>query len=157
MTSSKQRSVIAWINPSYIWVVISHPQHTECLNLIKARWAFSHCGDNWKGTLFSWLYIFYAHLAFVRFEHSVCCWSIMATYITYITLLALFVECSLVHWHQQCVTKHHVPKCMSCRKAIVVIRAHCFRWTHGQIAQSIRVSEQNSVVVGSNPTQVNFL
>ena len=27
-----------------------------------------------------------------------------------------------------CVTVHHVPKCMSCHKAIVVItgRAHCF-------------------------------
>ena len=30
-------------------------------------------------------------------------------------------------------------------------------WTHGLIAQSVRVSERNSVVVGSNPTQANFL
>ena len=47
---------------------------------------------------------------------------------TYITLLALLVEHALVHWYQQCVTEHHVPKCMSCHKAIVVItgRAHCF-------------------------------
>ena len=30
-------------------------------------------------------------------------------------------------------------------------------WTHGMVAQSIRVSERNSVVVGSNPTQSNFL
>ena len=29
----------------------------------------SHCGDNWEGTLLLWLYIYYAHLAFVRFEH----------------------------------------------------------------------------------------
>ena len=29
--------------------------------------------------------------------------------------------------------------------------------THGLIAQSVRSSERNSVVVGSNPTQVNFL
>ena len=45
-----------------------------------------------------------------------------------IMLLALLVEHSLVHWYQQCVTVHHVPKCMSCHKAIVVItgRAHCF-------------------------------
>ena len=45
-----------------------------------------------------------------------------------ITLLALLVEHSLVHWYQQCGTVHHVPKCMSCHKAIVVItgRAHCF-------------------------------
>ena len=31
----------------------------------------SHCGDNREGTLFSWLHIYYAHLAFVRFEHSI--------------------------------------------------------------------------------------
>ena len=45
-----------------------------------------------------------------------------------ITLLALLVEHSLVHWYQQCVTVHRVPKCMSCHKAIMVItgRAHCF-------------------------------
>ena len=29
--------------------------------------------------------------------------------------------------------------------------------THGLIAQSVRASEQNSVVVDSNPTQANFL
>ena len=29
--------------------------------------------------------------------------------------------------------------------------------THGLIAQSVRASERNSVVVGSNPTQANFL
>ena len=47
---------------------------------------------------------------------------------TNITLLALLVEHSLVHWYQQCGTVHRVPKCMSCHKAIVVItgRAHCF-------------------------------
>ena len=33
----------------------------------------------------------------------------------------------MVHWYQF-VTVHHVPKCMSCHKDIVVIteRAHCF-------------------------------
>ena len=30
-------------------------------------------------------------------------------------------------------------------------------WTHGLIAQSVKASEQNSVVVGSNPNQANFL
>ena len=40
----------------------------------------SHCGDNREGTLFSWLHIFYAHLASVRFEHSVCCESLMTNY-----------------------------------------------------------------------------
>ena len=30
-------------------------------------------------------------------------------------------------------------------------------WTHGLIAQSVKASERNSVVVGSNPTLANFL
>ena len=67
----------------------------------------------------------YAHLGSVRFEHSECRGLLMTTYIT---LIALLVEHSLVHWYQQCVTVRHVPKCMSFPKAIVVItgRAHCF-------------------------------
>ena len=40
-----------------------------------------HCGDNWEDTFFSGLHIYYAHLAFVRFEHSVCHGSLLTTYI----------------------------------------------------------------------------
>ena len=70
-------------------------------------------------------YISYAHLASVRFEHSMCHGSLMTTYIM---LLPLLFEHSLVHWYQQCVTVPYMPKCMSCHKAIGVItgRAHCF-------------------------------
>ena len=32
----------------------------------------SHCGDNWEATLFSWLHVYYAHLASVRLEHFLC-------------------------------------------------------------------------------------
>ena len=34
----------------------------------------------------------------------------------------------MVHWYQQCVTLHHVPKWMSCHKDTVVTTgwAHCF-------------------------------
>ena len=42
--------------------------------------------------------------------------------------------------------------CSSCTKM-----ALSASWTHVLIAQSVRASEQNSVIVGSNPTQVNFL
>ena len=35
----------------------------------------------WEGTLFSQSHIYYAHLASVRFQHSVCRGSLMATYI----------------------------------------------------------------------------
>ena len=40
-----------------------------------------HFGENWEGTLFSWLHLYYSHLASVRFEHSVCRESLMITYI----------------------------------------------------------------------------
>ena len=40
---------------------------------------------------------------------------------TYITLFAQLVEHTLVYWYDQCVTLHHVPKSMSCHKAIVVM------------------------------------
>ena len=50
----------------------------------------------------------------------------------YLYLFELIL-CSLLSllrtlWYEQCVTVHHVPKCISCHKAIVVItgRAHCF-------------------------------
>ena len=39
----------------------------------------SHC-ETLEVTSFSWLHICYAHLASVRFEHSVCCGSLMTTY-----------------------------------------------------------------------------
>ena len=41
----------------------------------------SHCADNQEGTLFSWLHLFCTHLASVRFKCSVCCGSLMTTYI----------------------------------------------------------------------------
>ena len=62
----------------------------------------------------------YHHNGFVAIHalgHCVCRGSLMTTHIT---LLALLVEHSLVHWYQQCVTVHHVPKCMSCYKAIYI-------------------------------------
>ena len=73
-----------------LWITYDHLYYAPCL----ACWALfgslvpamsnrtscaqvhelpqSHCGDNREGTLFSWLHIHYTHLAFVRFEHSVC-------------------------------------------------------------------------------------
>ena len=67
----------------------------------------------------------YIYIFIIVIVLSVCRGSLMTTNIT---LLALLVEHSLVHWYQQCGSIHHVPKCMSCHKAIVVItgRAHCF-------------------------------
>ena len=56
--------------------------------------------DNREGTLFSWLHVYYAHLASVKFEHSVCRGSLMTIYIyiyiyiyifIYITMYVLYV------------------------------------------------------------------
>ena len=51
--------------------------HTSCAQV--HEFPRSHYGDNCEGTLFSWLHIchYYAHLAFVRFEHFVCRGSLM--------------------------------------------------------------------------------
>ena len=50
---------------------------TSCAQVHELRQ--SHCGDDRKSSLFSWLHIYYAHLASVRFEHSVCRGSLMTT------------------------------------------------------------------------------
>ena len=56
------------------------PAMCNCMSCVQVHELLqSHCGDNQEGTLFSWLHIYYAHLAFVRFEHSVCCGSLMTT------------------------------------------------------------------------------
>ena len=131
---------VSWItyNHSYYapclacWVLFGYLAPAMCNRISCAQvheLAQSHCGDNQEGTLYSWLHIYYTHLASVRFEPSVCHRSLMTTYIM---IFALLVEHSLVNWYQQCITVHHVPKCISCDKAIVVItrRAHCY---HGCI------------------------
>ena len=76
--------------------------------------------------MFSWLQAYYDYLVFVRFQHYL--WISYSLINIYITILAQFVVHSLVHWYQQCVTVHDVPKHMSCHKAIVVITvsAHVF-------------------------------
>ena len=56
-----------------------------------------HCGDNREGTLFSWLHMNYAHLAFVRFEHSVCRGSLMTTYI-YIYIYIYLIHTKICHF-----------------------------------------------------------
>ena len=125
------------------WITYCHKHFAPCFacralfgSLVPAMWnrtsraqvhelPQSYCGDNREGTLFPWFHIYYAHLASVRFEQFVWRGSVMTTNFT---LFALLVEGSWVHWYQQCGTVHHVPKWMSCHKAIVVItgRANYF-------------------------------
>ena len=40
----------------------------------------NYCGDNREGAIFSWLHIYYANIASVRSEHSVCHESLIITY-----------------------------------------------------------------------------
>ena len=51
----------------------------------------SHCDDNQESSLFSWLPIYYAHLASERFEHFMFCGSLMTTYILYIYILYIYI------------------------------------------------------------------
>ena len=75
----------------------------------------NHYGDNRKDTLFSWLHV----PILLLWDLSTLCvidpsWPL--TLYSFLSLLTTF----LVPWYQQCVTVHHVPKHMSCHKAIVV-------------------------------------
>ena len=69
-----------------------------------------------------YIYIIYIHVIMKTICYHPGCHH---NYLVITTCWALFG--SLVHY-QKCVTVHHVPKCMSCHKAIIVItgRAHCF-------------------------------
>ena len=81
----------------------------------------SHCGDNQKGTLFSWLDINITPI-FMRFEHNI--------YIYYHENI-----CFPNYHHSGFVTtdelRHMLPKSMGCHRITVVITksAHClFSW-----------------------------
>ena len=63
----------------HIWCLTYIQPEIKCLyicnhenNVLFRLSPQSHCGENREGTLYSWLHICYTHLAFVRFEHSVC-------------------------------------------------------------------------------------
>ena len=89
----------------------------------------SYCVDNQEETLFSWLHIHYTNIGSSRFDHSSCRGSLITINVM---LLAWLVGHSLLHWYQLFVNTHHVPKCMSCHKAIVVITEtdHLFMITY---------------------------
>ena len=88
----------------------------------------SHCVDNQENTLFSWLHINYTHLASARFEHCV---------LDHLSPLYIYIYIYIYNTYY-----------------MLALGAS---WTHGLIAPSVRASERNSVVVGSNSTQANFL
>ena len=46
--------------------------HTSCTQVFKFSEPRSHFGENWEGTLFSWLPMCYAYPSSAIFEHFVC-------------------------------------------------------------------------------------
>ena len=67
--------------------------------------------------------------------HCLSFWLLLTSFVL---RLAWLVEHSLVHWYQQCVTVHHVPKCTNYHGAIgglvITGRAHCLSfWLHTYI------------------------
>ena len=67
----------------------------------------SHCGDNPEGTLLSWVHIYYARLASVRFEHCVS-W-ITYEYWYYPPCLACWALFGSLVPAMCNITVHHVP------------------------------------------------
>ena len=69
----------------------------------------SQCGDKREDTLFSWLHIYYAHLAFVRFELSVCRGSLITNFMCHFIHVYMY---HLIHFIQ---TKAYFNVCDSLR------------------------------------------
>ena len=100
---------------------------TSCAQVHELRQ--SHCGDDRKSSLFSWLHIYYVHLASVRFEHSVCRGSLMTTcvyiymyciyyiyyiYISYIWYIYIYIYICIYIW-----TCSSLGPCMCCLSLFV--------------------------------------
>ena len=92
------------------------------------RWSIDQCINVYTWYIYTYIYI--------------CIYGYMYRYIIYmlsweqctpsvITAMALWQNMHLGTWAHLDTTVHHVPKCMSCHKAFVVItgRAHCFHST----------------------------
>ena len=90
---------------------------------------------NFSPSIYQWLYITHKYTVVIIGHKWSTTHTVLKSHRSKMSVIYMLswkheklVEHSLVHWYQQCVTVHHVPKCMSCHKAIVVItrRAHCF-------------------------------
>ena len=66
--------VVCWELSSSL--VPSMYNHISCAQV--HEFPHNHCSENREGTLFLWLHIYYAHLAFVTFEHFGCRGSLMS-------------------------------------------------------------------------------
>ena len=77
-----------WLSPQWFCGKSCTWAHDESYIMSPSAWvATKSCGNNQERKLFSWLHIYYAHLASVRCEHAVCCGSLMTTYVIHIYVI----------------------------------------------------------------------
>ena len=89
------------------WVLYIRLRHCSSCAQVH-RLPQSHCGDNQEGTLFSWLHIYYACLASMRFEHCVL-------WITYDHLCNIYIHRQVweeITWYR-CETSHVIFPCFA--------------------------------------------
>ena len=88
VSGSEWNSVVAGLSPTqgnflFLKILLRWIPHIILSHRSKmsemSKFLPNHCGDNQESTLFSWLDIYYAHLASVGFGHSVCHGSLTTT------------------------------------------------------------------------------
>ena len=77
--------------------------------------ATKHCDDNREGTLFSWLHIYYVHLASVRFEHSVYHESLMTTHTHTDTYIYIHIYIIYIYYIYIYIYIHIYPSVLQLR------------------------------------------
>ena len=111
--------------------------------------------DNYDQSSFIYIHIFiYIYIATSKNPSVANVWTHSATNVITCTRLRLKQMWRLTKTKTEMKCEHWAKRWnwSSCTK--LAPRAS---WTHGLITQSVRVSKRNSVVVGSNLTQANFL
>ena len=93
------------ITTKALWQLMHLGNHTSCAQVHELPQ--SHCDDNLQSTLFSWLHIFYAHLASVRFKCSMCREHLCPLYIYDTTYICnIHIDYIYTYMHSICMCIH---------------------------------------------------
>ena len=146
----KQLALITFLMLEYRYKWLEMMHDTQCSNLTEARWLKYICNHEinvpspllpqWPcSDSYTWARCVQRANCFhycIYIMPILLLWDLSTLWVMdhfwpliyYAPCLACWALFVLFHWYQQCVTVRHVPKCMSCYKAIVVMtgRAHCF-------------------------------